>query len=121
MAVCKKCGKELPAPPGMLDTYTPRGLAWLAVVIVTVGVVAIGLAVGTIETLLESELSYTSRFALMLGFCAIMVLAIVMSATRSLKARRLSHFCPECSATLTAERLSRPEELGAHKVRMKKE
>jgi len=103
------------------DTYTPRGMVWLAVVIVTVGVVAIGLAVETIETLLESELSYASRFALMLGFCAIIVLAIVISVARSLRARRLSHFCPECSAILTAEKLSRPEEFGAHKVRMKKE
>jgi hypothetical protein len=120
MAVCKRCGKELPATSGMSDTYTPRGMAWLAVVIVTVGLMVVGLAAGTIAALLESELSYTWKLALMLVFGAIMVLVIGLSITRVLRTRRLSHYCSECASILTVEKLSRPVESGAHKVRMKK-
>ena len=121
MAVCMRCGKALPAPSGMLSTYTNRGLYWLAVVTITVSVIAIGMAMGTIASLFESELPYIWKLALMLAFGAIMVSVIVLSMTRMLRARRLSHYCSDCAAILAAEKMSRPEEFGAHKVRMKKE
>lgn len=121
MAVCMRCGKALPAPSGMLGAYTNRGLSWLVIVTITVSLMAIGMAMGTIASFFESELPYTWKLALMLAFGAIMVLAIVLSMTRALEARRLSHYCPDCAAILTAERLSSPGEFGAHKVRMKKD
>jgi len=121
MVVCMRCGKALPAPSGMLSTYTNRGLYWLAVVTITVSVIAIGMAMGTIASLFESELPYIWKLALMLAFGAIMVSVIVLSMTRMLRARRLSHYCSDCAAILAAEKMSRPEEFGAHKVRMKKE
>jgi hypothetical protein len=82
---------------------------------------AIGLGIGMMISLFESELPYTWKLALTLAFGAIMVLVIVLSMMRALEARRLSHYCSDCAAILTAERLWSPEEFGAHKVRMKKE
>ena len=121
MAVCMRCGEALPAPLGILGAYTNRGIAWLVIVILTVSFMAIGLAMGTIASLFESELPPTWKLALLLAFGAIMVLAIVLSLTRALEARRLSLYCSDCAAILTAQRLSSAEEFGAHKVRMKKE
>jgi hypothetical protein len=121
MAVCTRCGKALPAPSGVLGAYTNRGLSWLVIVTITVGLMAIGMAMGTIASLFESELQYSWKLALTLAFGAIMVLVIVMSMMRALEARKLSHYCSDCAAILTAQRLSSPEEFGAHKVRMKKE
>jgi hypothetical protein len=121
MAVCMRCGQALPAPPGILATYTDRGLYWLAVVIITVSLMAIGLAIGVMTLLFESELPYAWKLALNLVFGTIMLLAIVLSMARVLKARRLSHYCSDCAAVLTAQKLSSPEEFGAHKVRVKKE
>jgi hypothetical protein len=121
MAVCMRCGKALPAPSGMLGAYANRGVSWLVIVIITVSLMAIGMAMGTIASLFESELPYTWKLALMLAFGAIMVLVIGLSMTRALEARRLSHYCSDCTAILAAEKMSRSEEFGAHKVRMKKE
>jgi hypothetical protein len=121
MAVCMRCGKALPTPSGILTAYTDRGLLWLAVVIITVSVMAIGLAIGLMTSLFESELPSSWKLALMLAFGAIMVPVIVLSMARALKARRLSHYCSDCAAILTAQKLSSPEEFGAHKVRVKKE
>ena len=121
MAVCMRCGKALPAPLGLLRAYSNRGLAWLVIVVITVSLMAIGLAIGTMTSFLGSELPFTWKLALMLAFGAIMVLMIVLSMARALKARRLARYCSDCAAILTAQRLSSPEEFGAHKVRMKKE
>ena len=116
-----RCGKALPAPSSVFDKYTPRGLSWMVVVVATVGLMAIGLALGTIASLFESELPYTWRLILMLAFSAIIVLMVVLSVAKVLRARRLAHYCPDCAAALVVKRLSRPEEFGAHKIRMKKE
>ncbi len=121
MAVCMRCGKALPARSGILATYTDRGRYWLAVVIITVSLWAIGVAIGVMTSLFESELPYAWKLALYLVFGGIMLSAVVLSIARVLKARRLSHYCSDCAAILTAQRLSSPEEFGAHKVRMKKE
>ena len=121
MAVCTRCGEALPAPSGVLGAYTNRGLAWLVIVVITVSLMAIGLGIGVMMSLFESELQYSWKLALTLAFGAIMVLVIVMSMMRALEARKLSHYCSDCAAILTAQRLSSPEEFGAHKVRMKKE
>jgi len=121
MAVCMRCGKVLPVPPGMLGAHANGGLSWLVIVTITVSLMAIGMAMWTITSLFESELPPTWKLALLLAFGAIMVLAIVLSMTRMLEARRLSLYCSDCAAILTAKKLSSSEELGAHKVRMKKE
>jgi uncharacterized membrane protein len=120
MAVCTRCGKALHSPSGVLSAYTNRGLAWLVIVTITVSLMVIGMAMGTLASLFESGLPYTWKLALMLTFGAIMVFVIVFSMTRALEAIRLSHYCSDCVTILTAERSSRPEEFGAHKVRMKK-
>jgi hypothetical protein len=121
MAICMRCGKALPAPSGILITYTDRGLYWLAVVIITVSLMAIGLTIGVMTSLFESELPYAWKLALNLVFGAIMLSVVVLSMARVLKARRLLHYCSDCAAILTAQKLSSPEEFGAHKVRIKKE
>jgi hypothetical protein len=121
MAVCMRCGRTLPAPSGILGAYTNRGVAWLVIVVITVSLMAIGLAIGMMTSLLEGRLPYAWKLTLMLAFGAIMVLVIVLSMARALEARRLSHYCSDCAAILTAQKLSSPEESGAHKVRMKKE
>lgn len=121
MAVCTRCGKALPAPSGVLGEHVDGGLSWLVIVIVTVSLMAIGLAMGTMTSLSDSELPYAWKLTLMLAFCAIMVPVIVLSMARALKARGLSHYCSDCAAILTAQRSSSPDEFGAHKVRMKKE
>jgi len=121
MAVCMRCGKALPAPSGVLHAYTNRSLSWLVIVVITVSLMAIGLAIGTMTSFLGSELPFTWKLALMLVFGSIMASVVVLSMTRALKARGLSHYCSDCAAILTAQRLSSPEEFGAHKVRVKKE
>ena len=121
MAVCTRCGEALPAPSGVLGAYTNRGLAWLVIVVITVSLMAIGLGIGLMTSMLESELPYKWKLALMLAFGAIMVPVIVLSMARALEARRLALYCSDCAAILTAQKLSNPEEFGAHKVRMKKE
>jgi hypothetical protein len=121
MAVCMRCGKALLPPSSVLGIRTNGGLSWLVVVIITVSVLAIGLAIGMITSLLEGGLPYAWKLALMLAFGAIMVPVIVLSMARAVEARRLSHYCSDCAAILTAQKLSSPEEFGAHKVRMKKE
>lgn len=120
MAVCMRCGKALPSRLGILAKYTDRALFWFAIVVITVSLWAIGMAIGTMTSFFDSELPYAWKLTLMFAFCAILVPGIVLSMARALKARELSHYCSDCAAILTARRLSSPEELGAHKVRMKK-
>ena len=121
MAVCKRCGKALPTPSGVLGTYENRGLVWLVIVTITVSLMVIGMALGMMASISESELPDTWKLSLTLAFGAIMASAIVFSMARALKARKFSHYCSDCIAVLIAERLPNPEEFGAHKVRMKKE
>ena len=121
MAVCMRCGKALPPPSGVLRAYANRGLAWLVIVVITVSLMAIGMGMGTITSLIGSELPITWKLALLLAFGSIMALAAVLSMTRALEARRLALYSPDCAAILMAKKLSSNEELGAHKVRMKKE
>jgi len=121
MSACLRCGRALPAPSSVFDRYSPRGLLWLVIVVMTVGVMAIGLALETVVSLSESEMAYSWRLLLTLSFASIMVLMSILSVVRASGARMLARYCPNCAAILATQRLSRPEELGAHKVKMKKE
>jgi len=121
MTTCKSCGKVLPAPPGVFDRYTPRGLLWLVIVVATVGGWAITLALNMVTYLLESEFPYGWRLALLTAFSAVIILMMVLSGLRVLKARRLAQYCSECVTAMVTKELSRAEEFEAHKIKMRKE
>jgi hypothetical protein len=104
-----------------LDRYTPRGLLWLVIVIITVGGMAIAEAIGLTASFFESELPDAWKVVVALVVGSVMVVALALSTRSILKARKLSHYCSECAAIITAKEISRPEEYGAHKVRLKKE
>ena len=121
MAVCARCGTVLPAPRRILDRYTPRGLLWLMIAIITVGGMAIAQAMGLIASFFQSELPPAWKVGVGLVVGSILVVALALSTRNVLMARRLARYCPDCAAVLMAKKISRPEELGAHKVTLKKE
>jgi hypothetical protein len=120
MAICRRCGKALPAPSGTLNVFANRGAFWLIVPTVTVSLWAVVLVAGMMTSFFEGNSPYAWKLDLMLAFGAIVVLVIVFSMARALEARRLALNCSDCAAILTAQKLSSPEEFGAHKVRVKK-
>ena len=120
MATCKSCGKVLPPPPRVLDRYTPRGLLWLIIVVVTVGGWAITMALNMVTYLLENKFPYGWRLALLGAFGVVIIMMIASSILRTLKARRLKQYCSECATAMGTKGLSHPEEFGAHKLRMMK-
>lgn len=100
--------------------YTPRGLLWLVTVVATVSGWAIALALGAVESLLESELSHMWKSFLLFVFAVIIVTSVAISVAKTLKARSLARYCTDCVAAMTAGSSLGADEYGPHKIRMKK-